>query len=72
MENDCKGFKIKALLNNNITIKVIYPLYNQDEINKDYKDTIIINTLNNKQIKINLVGIDLNECIDYISNHNIT
>lgn len=72
MENDCKGFKIKALLNNNITIKVIYTLYNQDEINKDYKDTIIINTLNNKQIKINLVGIDLNECIDYISNHNIT
>lgn len=72
MENDCKGFKIKALLNNNITIKVIYPLYNQDEINKDYKDTIIINTLNNKKIKINLVGIDLNECIDYISNHNIT
>lgn len=55
-----------------IIIKVIYPLYNQDEINKDYKDTIIINTLNNKKIKINLVGIDLNECIDYISNHNIT
>ena len=72
MENDCKGFKIKALLNNNITIKVIYPLYNQDKINKDYKDTIIINILNNKQIKMNLVGIDLNECIDYISNHNIT
>lgn len=55
-----------------IIIKVIYPLYNQDKINKDYKDTIIINTLNNKKIKINLVGIDLNECIDYISNHNIT
>ncbi|MFR2779082.1 MAG: hypothetical protein ACLTA8_11615, partial [Intestinibacter bartlettii] len=54
-------------LNKNIKIKIIYPLYKQGEINENYKDTIIIKTLNRKQTEISLVGIDLNKCIDYIS-----
>ena len=64
---DEKLDKFAFELNKNIKIKIIYPLYKQGEINENYKDTIIIKTLNRKQTEISLVGIDLNKCIDYIS-----
>lgn len=62
------GMYFSNLFENNIRIVIVYPSYEENSMMK--KDIFMRGIKNiNSDIKINLIGIDINECLQYIYDH---